>query len=198
MKTASEQTLFFSGRLETQRGRAQTIFVVLVAFVSGIAIGGFAVYRVTSHSAAGSSENTTESQSVTAANAPTVVSPPASSGSRGTSVVVWQPKSDAAAIEEVKRSMPDIASVSIEEGTRILREAAFKEFATRAQELRAQLNEAEQRLANAQLGASETERQAAMKHLQDVQQKQTEELKKLAERSQARIAAFQQLKSGKP
>jgi hypothetical protein len=103
---------------------------------------------------------------------------------------------DNSASEQVKQILPDVNAVSAAEGTRILREAALKEYAAAASEAQRQVSEAQQRLIAAQSGASEAEQQAAMKHLQEVQQKQTEELKTLAERFQARLAAFQQLKSG--
>ena len=85
--------------------------------------------------------------------------------------------------------------MSVEEGTRILREAALKDFTTAANEMAAQVKEAQQRLAQVQNGGSDADQQAAMKHLQQVQAKQTEKLNQIASRSKAQIDALQQLKA---
>ena len=98
-----------------------------------------------------------------------------------------------APIEEVKRAVPDLASVSVEEGTRILREAALKDFAAAANEMELRQKEAQQRVTDAQ-GKSEAEQQAARKNLQQVQLEQAEKLKQVAARLQAQIIALQQLK----
>ena len=106
---------------------------------------------------------------------------------------VTSAQSDPATIEEVKRAVPDLASVSVEEGTRILREAALKDFAAAANEMELRQKEAQQRVTGAQ-GKSEAEQQAARKNLQQVQLEQAEKLKQVAARLQARISALQQLK----
>jgi len=100
-----------------------------------------------------------------------------------------------AAVQEVRALIPDLAAVSVEEGTRILRGAAVKDFKAAAQELEAQVKEAEQRLTQAQSGGSDADQQAAMKHVQQVQAEQTEKLKQIAARSKAQIDTFQQLKA---
>lgn len=104
-------------------------------------------------------------------------------------------KTDPAVIESVKRTLPNYASISLQEGTRTLREAALKEFTETAQQLQAQVKEAEQRLSQAQRGGSDAEQQAAMKQLQQVQAEQSDKLKEIAARSQAQVDALQQLKA---
>ena len=99
------------------------------------------------------------------------------------------------AVQEVKALIPNPAAVSVEEGTRILREAALKDFTAAANEMQAQVKEAQQRLAQAQNGGSAADQQAAMKNLQQLQAQQTEKLKDIAAKSQAQIEAFQQLKA---
>ncbi len=99
------------------------------------------------------------------------------------------------AVQEVRALIPDLAAVSVEEGTRILREAAVKDFKAAAKEMEAQVKEAEQRLTQAQNSGSEADQQAAMKHLQQVQAGQTEKLKQIAARSKAQVDTFQQLKA---
>ena len=105
-----------------------------------------------------------------------------------------QAKSDAAALEEVKRALPNFASISLEEGTRILRQAALDEFKAAAQEMESQLKAAQQRLAAAPGSKSEAEQQAAVKELQALQSIQAEKLKEIAARAEAQIQALKQLK----
>jgi hypothetical protein len=105
---------------------------------------------------------------------------------------------DASITEDVRRAIPNMAAVSAEDGTRILRETALKEFTTAVSEMQAQVQEAQFRLEQARKGGSAADQESAMKHLQDVQAAQGERLKEIAAKSQAQIAAFQQLKaSGK-
>jgi hypothetical protein len=104
-------------------------------------------------------------------------------------------KPDPGVIESVKRALPNLASVSVAEGTRVLREAALKEFTEAAQQMQAQVKEAQERLAQARNGGSDAEQQAAIKQLQQVQTEQSEKLKEIAARSKAQIDALQQLKA---
>ena len=99
------------------------------------------------------------------------------------------------AVQEVKALIPNLGAVSVEEGTRILREAALKDFTAAAKEMEAQVKEAQQRLTQARSGGSDADPQAAMKHLQQVQAEQTEKLKQIAARSKTQIDALQQLKA---
>lgn len=101
---------------------------------------------------------------------------------------------DAVTIAEVKRALPNFASVSVEEGTRLLRETALTDFAAAADEMEIRLKEAQERASQAQSGGSAAEQQAAVKHLQQVQLEQAGKLKEIAARLAARIAALQQLK----
>jgi hypothetical protein len=101
---------------------------------------------------------------------------------------------DKATIEEVKRALPNLAAVSLEEGTRILRETAVREFAAAADEMEIRRKEAQQCATQAQSGGSAAEQQAAVKQLQQVHLEQAEKLKEIAARLPARIAALQQLK----
>lgn len=101
------------------------------------------------------------------------------------------PMPDSTLIEEVKRAIPNLASISVADGAQILRETALRDFKTAAAD---QVKEAEQRLTEAQNGKSEAEQQAAMKHFQQVQAEQTEKLKQIAARLQAQIATLKQIK----
>ena len=103
-------------------------------------------------------------------------------------------RNNAATIEEVKRLVPNLDAISREEATRLLREAALKEFRAAATELNAQVKEAEDRFEQAQKTGAEIERQAALKRLQEAQAQQAERLKQIAAKSQEQIEALEQLK----
>ncbi len=102
------------------------------------------------------------------------------------------------ATQEVQALIPDPAAVSLEQGTRLLREAALKEFQAAVRQGEAQVKEAQQKLIEAQNGKSPAEAEAARKNLLQVQAEQMERLKELAAKSQAQVEAFQRLKSGTP
>ena len=105
-------------------------------------------------------------------------------------------KNDAAAFEAVKQQIPDLTSVSLEDGTRLLRESGLKEFAAAVTQMKSEMQEAQQRLEQAHNNGSPADQESAMKHLQEVQTAQSEKLREVAARSQALIATFQQLKAG--
>jgi hypothetical protein len=113
----------------------------------------------------------------------------------GTQPLSGNSPADPATIAEVKRVIPDPASVSLEEGARLLRESVLKDFQVAAKEMQVQLEAAQQQLAEAQSGKSEADQQSARKRLQEIQAEQTEKLKQIAARAQAQVQAFQQLKA---
>ena len=98
----------------------------------------------------------------------------------------------------VVRLIPNLPDTSLEEGSRILREAALQDFTKAGMETEAKLKAAQQQLAEAQNGQSETEQQAAMKHLQEVQLEQGEQYKQIAARLQSELEVFQQMKAAAP
>ena len=100
-----------------------------------------------------------------------------------------------ATMEDLKRLIPNLETVSLAEGTTILRDAALKEFEQAAKESQAQLNEAQQRLSQAQKSGSEADQQAAVKLLQEVQTAQSERLKEIATKSRAQIDALRAMKA---
>lgn len=107
-------------------------------------------------------------------------------------------KSRAAALEQVRRSIPNTETVSTEEGARVLRQSALEEFKAAAQETERLTSAAQERLAAAQRSGVESEQQTAMRELQQVQQAQAEKLKEIAARSQAQVEAWQELKRQQP
>jgi hypothetical protein len=111
--------------------------------------------------------------------------------------VTAAPRTDSATVAEVKSSLTNLDSISLEEGMRILREAALKQFKASVVELQNELQQAQQELTRAQNSGSEAEQQAAMRHLQQVQARQTEQLRKIAIDGQAQSEVLRQLKAGR-
>ncbi len=103
--------------------------------------------------------------------------------------------SSPAAIEDVKRLIPNIDSVSQKQRTEILRKAALDQFTAVVKESNAKINEAQRKLAEAQAGKSEAEIQAALKQLQQARAEQNQKLQDVALKSQADIRALQQIKA---
>jgi hypothetical protein len=73
----------------------------------------------------------------------------------------------------------------------------LKRFKATVVELQNELQQAQQELTRAQSSGSEAEQQAAMKHLQQAQARQSEQLRKIALDAQAQIEVLKQLKAGK-
>lgn len=108
---------------------------------------------------------------------------------------VEAPQADLATVEEIKRSILDMASTSVEQGTQILRQKALTAFMAAAQEMEAQVKVAQQGVLEARSNGSEAAQQAAIKNLQQVQAAQTEKLKQITARLQAQITALEQIKA---
>ncbi len=100
-----------------------------------------------------------------------------------------------AATQQVQTLLPNLAGVSLEDGSRMLREAALKEFQAAAQDMQAKIQDAQQQLLAAQNSNSDSEQQAAMKRLQQLQSDQAQKLQEIAAKAKAQIDALQQLKA---
>jgi hypothetical protein len=105
-----------------------------------------------------------------------------------------QSKLDPVIVAEVKRRIPNFASMSLEEGAQVLRQAALKDLQTALSQMDGQLKEAEQRVARMDETKSETEKQAALQELQRLQAEQAAKLREFTTRSSAQIEALRQLK----
>jgi len=103
-------------------------------------------------------------------------------------------KADMAALAAVQQAIPNLDSVSVEDGSRQLRAASMAEFKKTAQEMQAKVQQAEDRFLQAQNSQSEEDRQAALTDLQQVKKQQTEKLKEIALESKAQVEALQQIK----
>jgi hypothetical protein len=105
------------------------------------------------------------------------------------------PLVDAATIEAVKLAVPNYASVSLADGTQVLRAAALKQFAVVAKEMDVRVRQAEERLSEAENGQIAAEQQAALTNLRQTQAEQTGKLQEITAQLQAQIAALKQLKN---
>lgn len=99
------------------------------------------------------------------------------------------------AVQEVRAMIPDIGAVSLQDGNRLLRESALKEFQAVLKDGETRIKEAQQALVDAQASKSAEEQDAARKRLLQVQAEQMDKLKDLAAKSQAQVDAFERLKA---
>lgn len=113
---------------------------------------------------------------------------------RGGGAIAAVSAPSAATVETLKSNLPNLATISVEEGTQKLRDAALEKFKAAAAELQTKLAEAQNELARAQTTGSTEAVDAARKHLQQVQSVQTEKLKAITAGLQEQLEALQQLK----
>ena len=167
---------------------ARTIILALVPFLIGLAVGALWFSRkAPTEIASLKSDQTNRVDGTDRINGPV-----------GSAKVSPTPKSapavDHAALEAVKRAIPNVKSATLESGTRILRKAAVAEFQQTVEDFRARQKQAEQDLIKGQNKLSDEQRKIAMKQLQELQAEQIEKLKQIAANSRAQIDTFQQLK----
>ena len=167
-------------------GRVQTIVLVLVAFLMGVAVDAF--WR--SSKPAGNDPVSKEFTQQAAG--------PAMESPKPVPVSVSISKPDPAALETVNRFIPNVKSASFEEGARVLRDAAVIEFQKTVRELQARQKKLELEFIQGQKEQSVEKQQLATKQLRELQLEQMEKLQQIAASSKAQIDAFQQLKSGGP
>jgi hypothetical protein len=100
-----------------------------------------------------------------------------------------------AATEAMSRLVPNPSTTSLEEGRRIIREAALQELKNAVVEMDAKIKKAEERFTKA---TRESDQQEALKELQTLQSAKTEKLKQIAADAQSQVAAFEKLKNNTP
>lgn len=106
--------------------------------------------------------------------------------------VAAQPSADVVAA--LKKELPDVATLTVEEGSQRLREAALEKFKSAVAGMQAQLQTAQQQLASAREAGSASAIDAATKHLQQVQQGQADELKRISAELQSQIEVLSHIK----
>jgi len=110
------------------------------------------------------------------------------------SEAAFAPTPDPATLDTVKRLIPNLDSVSLAEGTEVLRQSSFAEFKQAVQEMQARVKGAEERFLQAQADQSEAGQEAAQKEIQQIQADHLAGLRRLTAASQARMNALQQIK----
>jgi len=118
----------------------------------------------------------------------------AAGGATAGGLVVNPAVIDPAVTAEVTRSLPDLATMSVEEGTLKLRAAAVDEFKAAVEKMNAEMAKMQERLARAQASGSESDVAAARKEILELQTAQGEAMSEISRRTQARIAALERLK----
>jgi hypothetical protein len=171
-----------------ESGQARLIIIAVLCFAIGVAAGGWWFSQKPLREVAMSSNQQEQRVAATPMEA---------------TVNVTQSPQPAAepinpeTIEAVKRVIPNVTLVSVEQGTLILRKAALAEFEQAAHELQARQKKAEQRFIQDQGKQSSEQQMIAAKELQQLQSEQMDQLKKIAANSESRIDALKQLK-GQP
>lgn len=107
-------------------------------------------------------------------------------------------QAESSTLEAVRRAIPNVETVSLEDGTQTLRNAALAKFSQAAGEMATQVRDAQQRFLQAQAGQSETAQRTAFAQLQKIQNEGASKLKQIALEGHAQIAALQQLKNASP
>ena len=105
-------------------------------------------------------------------------------------------KEDRALIEQIQGEVPNLASLSLEEAIRAVRENSVKAFTETVSKMNELVQEATADYVKAQKQGSTADQQEALKKLQAVQATETEMLKQVAAESQLRIEAVKKLKAG--
>ncbi len=184
---------FLRNPTASEHAQVRIVILALVCFLLGVGVTAFWFHLTTKPNAdISTSETSAEPDAGQPAAQAINTNPPPRP------FVANHPPVDAATIEEVKQAIPNLASVSLEDGTQILRAAALKQFAAAAKEMDVQVKQAQAQLGQAENNQSAAEQQAAMKHVQQTQAEQTEKLQQIAMHLQAQIAALKQLKGATP
>ncbi len=95
----------------------------------------------------------------------------------------------------IARLIPDVKTVTPEQADQILHAEYLKQCEKLSAEAQAQIQAAQQQVAQAQTGGSATELEAAQKNLSQVQLAQAEKLKQLAAQLDIQLAVFKRMKT---
>jgi len=105
-----------------------------------------------------------------------------------------QVQAAAAAQREVEGIIPNLASVSVEEGTQILRDAYLQDFLATLKTTQPEIDALQQRMQQLQDQMSDADRESFLEQLQQLRARQKKQLDELAARVEAQVAALEQIK----
>jgi len=167
---------------------------MVAIFVAGVAVGVFWATHQPRPNAAPPApakvETSAEAKPTTPA-APAVVPTMSAAPSARPRVKVQDSSADPESMEDVKRLIPNVQSVTLDEGRKLLRDSGLADYSQNAKEFDAKIKAAEQTFLQATNTAA---KQAALDQLQSLQTAQTDTLTQIAGKTQARIKALEKLK----
>jgi F0F1-type ATP synthase membrane subunit b/b' len=97
-------------------------------------------------------------------------------------------------VAALKRQLPDVGNLTVEQGSQQLREAAMEKFKSAVAEMQTQVEKAQRQLADARDSGSASAIESATKNLQQVQQEQAGTLKRITADLQAQIELLERIK----
>lgn len=100
----------------------------------------------------------------------------------------------AAAREAVQRALPNLASLSLEEGRNLLRENGRKEFEAAVAVMQKELQAVQERIVKAEADGDDAARQAGLQEQQQIRTRHTEKFRENARRIQAQVEALEQMR----
>lgn len=103
-------------------------------------------------------------------------------------------KTDPAVVEEVKRAVPNLESLPLDEAVATLRDVALKDLKAAVTQSDAEVQKAREQFIAAQKAGSEADLEIARQRLHQLQASQMEILKRIAAKSQTQVDALRQLK----
>jgi len=104
------------------------------------------------------------------------------------------PKPDTDTLAAVKRVIPNLDSISLEDGTKALSQSAMTDFKQAVEEMQAKVKIAEDHFIQAEAAQSEAGQEAARKELDQIQADHLANLRRLSAASQAQLATLRQVK----
>jgi hypothetical protein len=107
-------------------------------------------------------------------------------------------RADTASLAAVRKAIPNLDAVSLEDGRKVLRDASQAKFLQAVGDMNAQIEDAEQRFLQAVANQSEAAQQAASEQIQKIQKERSRKLQQIAFASHAQMAALEQLKKTAP
>jgi len=167
---------------------------MVAIFMAGIAVGVFwSSHQSRQNATPPAPANVEASAEVkpTSPGAPAAVPTMSAAPSARPRVKVQDSPADPEAVADVKRLIPNIESVTLEDGRKLLRESGLAEYSQNAKDYSAKIKVAEQAFLQATNTAA---KQTALDQYQSLQAAQTDTLTQIAGKTQARIKALEKLK----
>lgn len=188
-----------------ESGQARALVLVLVSFAMGMTVSALWFSRkappirtAPETEAVSQKEMEPRREFASFAKPTEPASRPAPASPAPLSAPLSAPQVDPAALEAVKRAIPNAEAISLEKGALILRKAALADLELVVQEFKARQKQVEQNFTKGESRLSDERQKIATQQLKELQLEQMEKLKQIAANSKAQIEAFQQIKRPAP